>query len=215
MEAVLFDFDGVIANTLPYHAAAWSQAFGKYQITVQPGDISRHEGKGALQIAAGIAEKYGLSCDEAELEEITAQKRSIYKQTTRAGVYPETEQFIAQLKRNNIRMALVTGSIMQSMLSVVDEAFLSQFDVIVTQHDVEHTKPHPEPFLKAAEKLGVPPSECIVIENAPMGIEAARAAGMVCVALRTTIQDDNMLKNADLIVDNASQINLSLPLFGF
>ncbi|MBN2008885.1 HAD family phosphatase [candidate division KSB1 bacterium] len=214
MKAVLFDFDGVIANTLQYHVEGWNRAYRKfgYDVTVNEEDISRQEGKGADQIVAGIAAMYELKLTKSQLEEITAEKRNVYKQITHASVYPETQAFLNELKQRSVRIALVTGSVIPSLLQVVDQEFLDQFEVIITQYDVVNTKPDPEPFLKAAERLKLQPEQCVVIENAPMGIKAAKAAGMYCVALRTTIHDDTWLMEADLIVDHADKIDLDLLL---
>jgi len=110
------------------------------------------------------------------------------------------------LKRTSIKKALVTGSILKNILPVVGKDFLRNFEIIITGDQVTHTKPHPEPYLTAAEKLNVKPNECIVIENAPSGITAAKQAGMFCIALKTTIQNEQYLKEADLIVADVSQV---------
>ena len=108
---------------------------------------------------------------------------------------------------NNISLYYTnSGSILKNIEPVVGNDFLHNFDVIVTGDQVTHTKPHPEPYLTAAQKLTVKPDECIVIENAPSGITAAKQAGMYCIAVKTTIQDEQYLKNADLIVEDISEI---------
>jgi len=210
IEAVLFDFDGVIANTLQYHVEAWNNVFHPFKITVDNMDVSSQEGSGAIDIAAYIANKNNLKINKQQLKAITDKKREIYHNITQAFVYPETERFIESLKSKSFKIGLVTGSILPSMQKVVDQKFLENFDVIITQDDVTHTKPNPEPFLTAAQKLSVTPKKCIVIENAPQGILAAKRAGMFCIALRTTIHDDSILKEADLIVNNAAEIDMDL-----
>jgi beta-phosphoglucomutase len=106
----------------------------------------------------------------------------------------------------NLKKALVTGSILKNIEPIVGNGFLHNFNVIVTGDQVTHTKPHPEPYLTAAQQLAVKPDECIVIENAPSGIEAAKKAGMYCIAVKTTIQDEQYLKEADLIVEDISKL---------
>ena len=210
IKAVLFDFDGVIANTLEYHVQAWQKAFHEFNLNVSVTleDISIQEGSGASDIAKILAHEKKLKLSQQELEQITQLKREFYGICTKATIYPEIQQFINKLKTMPLKLALVTGSIMKSIKKVVDDDFLDTFSVIVTQYDVTHTKPDPEPFLKAAQKLQIPPDQCLVIENAPKGVQAAKDAGMICIALKTTISDDNILKKADYIFNNASEIDI-------
>jgi beta-phosphoglucomutase len=205
-KAVLFDFDGIIADTLTYHVRAWQINFIDYGVNIFPEDIYPLEGRRADEIARILAQKKGLSLSESELQEITKRKRATYRRITRAKVYPATEKLINSLKEKSVKLGLVTGSIISNMEPVVGSEFLKNFDVIVTGDDVANAKPNPEPYLTAAERLGVKSEECIVIENAPSGIKAAKNAGMYCIAVKTTIKDEDQLKEADLIVKDMSKI---------
>ncbi len=207
-EAVLFDFDGVIANTMKYHVQAWNQVFKQYNIDIQPEDIFFQEGRGAAKIAPKLAQQKGLNLPSAELEALTAKKRKIYNDITKASVYPETEALVSRLKEMSVKIGLVTGSIIPNMIVVTGEEFLKNFEIIITGDSVNENKPHPEPYLAAAEKLDVKPEQCIVIENAPLGIQAAKAAGMFCIAVKTTIKNEELLKKADLIVEHISDITI-------
>ncbi len=207
-EAVLFDFDGVIADTMPYHVKAWNTVFSKYDVKIDWSEVSAHEGRMAEDIGARLARQKGLSLSEAELDELTRFKRRAYREVTEAKLFPGVEDAIAFLKSQSKKVALVTGSILPNILPVVGEDFLDNFDAVVTGNSVTNTKPHPEPYLTASKKLGVEPAQCLVIENAPMGILSAKRAGMYCVAVQTTIQDNLYLKEADLIVKDI----LSIPL---
>lgn len=206
IKAVLFDFDGVIANTMNYHIHAWQKVFDEYKVEIIPEDIFLLEGRIAEDICRLLTKKKGLSLDDAMVKQITKQKRAIYNQITKATVYPSIRTLLEYLQTNSLKKALVTGSIIKNILPVVGNDFLQNFDVIITGDRVTHTKPHPEPYLTAAEKLAVKPEECIVIENAPSGITAAKEAGMFCIAVKTTIQNEQYLKDADLIVEDVSQI---------
>ena len=206
IKAILFDFDGVIADTLTYHVQAWQKVFDEYKVEISPEDVFLLEGRFADEICRLLAEKKGLSLDDARVKQLTKQKRGIYKQVTKAKIYPSINSMFEYLKKNFVKKALVTGSIVKNILPVVGEDFLGHFDVIVTGDQVTHNKPHPEPYLTAAEKLAVKPNECIVIENAPSGIIAAKQAGMFCIAVKTTIQKEQYLKEADLIVKDVSMI---------
>ena len=206
IKAILFDFDGVIANTLTYHVQAWQQVFDKYEVEIIPEDVFLLEGRMAEDLCKRLAEKKGLSLDHTTIKQITKQKRAIYNQITKATVYPSIKTLLEYLKRISLKKALVTGSIIKNILPVAGKDFLENFDVIITSDQVTHTKPDPEPYLTAAEKLAVKPDECLVIENAPSGITAAKQAGMFCIAVKTTIQNEQYLKDADLIVEDISNI---------
>ena len=206
IKAILFDFDGVIANTLTYHVQAWQQVFDKYEVEIIPEDVFLLEGRMAEDLRKRLAEKKGLSLDHTTIKQITKQKRAIYNQITKATVYPSIKILLEYLKRISLKKALVTGSIIKNILPVAGKDFLENFDVIITSDQVTHTKPDPEPYLTAAEKLAVKPDECLVIENAPSGITAAKQAGMFCIAVKTTIQNEQYLKDADLIVEDISNI---------
>lgn len=209
IKAVLFDFDGVIANTLIYHVQAWQTAFN---ITVTLEEIAIEEGAKAIEIAKQIAKKNNLMLSPWQLKKYTDKKRKIYKRITKAKIYPEIKDFIENLKLKSLKLGLVTGSIISSMNSVVGNNFFHKFDVIVTGDDVKKSKPDPEPYFTAARQLKIPPANCLVIENASRGIKSAKNAGMVCIAVKTTIHDDNLLKEADLVVNNVSEIDINLIL---
>ncbi|MBC8183643.1 HAD family phosphatase [candidate division KSB1 bacterium] len=208
-KAVLFDFDGVIAGTLPYHVQAWQKAFADYKIKILPDDIYYREGQIANSIAADIAIEKGLNLDEHELDAIVKNKRQIFNNITKAQVYPGTKKIVEQLHKMSVKIGIVTGSILFNVSVITGEKFLDKFGAIVTGDSVVNNKPHPEPFLTGAKKLGVKPEECVVIENAPLGIKAAKAAGMYCVAVKTTIKDEKYLQEADLIVEDMGKIPIS------
>jgi len=206
IKAVLFDFDGVIADTLTYHVQAWQKVFAEYGVKILPEDVCLLEGQLAEQIGRSLAQQKGLSLDEMTLKKMVQQKRDIYNQITKARIYPATQKLIEYLKQNSIKIALVTGAILQNIEPVTGKEFLKNFDAIVTGKDVTHTKPNPEPFLTAANKLDVKPEECVVIENAPLGIRAAKRAGMFCIAVKTTIKNETHLREADKIVEDLEKV---------
>jgi beta-phosphoglucomutase len=104
------------------------------------------------------------------------------------------------LKRH-FKLALVSGSHVDTIGKVVNKYFSNCFDVIITGSDLERGKPDPDPYLKAIEKLDILKNECMVIENAPMGITAARRAGIYCVAVATMLEPER-LQHADLVLED-------------
>lgn len=206
IKAVLLDFDGVIANTIAYHVQAWQQVFASYQVEILAEDVCLLEGQLAEEIGRQLAQQKKVSLNEMTLKEMVKQKRAIYNQITKATVFPASRKLIELLKQNSIKIALVTGAIRQNIEPITGIEFLRNFDTIITGNEVVNTKPHPEPYLTAAKKLNVLPGECLVIENAPLGIRAAKLAAMFCIAVKTTFRDEKYLKEADLIVSDISGI---------
>ncbi|GBD92812.1 beta-phosphoglucomutase [bacterium BMS3Abin05] len=198
IQAVLFDFDGVLVDSLPYHIQAWQAEFSKLGARINPNDVYLREGSRAKAIGRVLYEKSGLPFTEEELDALIARKRKLYAETTRAGFTPGARELLSEIKRRGLKIGLVTGSIWENIRSVLDQGTVDLFDEVVTGHDVQNGKPHPEPYLTAAEKLGIPAENCLVVENAPFGITAAKKAGMFCVAVESTL-DKSYLQEADLI----------------
>ena len=205
-KAVLFDFDGVIADTMKYHVKAWQKAFADYKIEITPEDIYFQEGQMADLIARHLVREKGLSLTDQEIDHLKKNKRAIYRDITKARIYSDTKILIDLLKELSVKFGIVTGSMLPNIRIVTGDKFLENFDCIVTGDSVTKNKPYPEPYLTGAKKLGVRPEQCVVVENAPLGIKAAKAAGMFCIAVKTTIKNEKYLKEADLIVEDMSMI---------
>ena len=109
-----------------------------------------------------------------------------------------------------MKVALVTACALKNMQHCLNPEEQAHFDFIITGDEVPRAKPFPDPYLMAARQLGLRPEECVVVENAPLGIEAARNAGMRCVAIETTLGKE-YLKSADHVLPNVAAL-LSLPI---
>jgi beta-phosphoglucomutase len=103
-------------------------------------------------------------------------------------------------------MAVVTGGMRDRVNEIINNHFRDYFSATVTSDDVKDTKPFPEPYLKGASSLGLAPKDCIVVENAPMGIKAGKQAGMFVIAITTTLKKE-YLEEADLIVESFDEVN--------
>jgi len=110
------------------------------------------------------------------------------------------------LKKNGHILGLVTGTPSQELKRILPRRVLRIFDGIISGDHVKKGKPHPEPYLKAAKTLGVYPKACLVVENAPYGIESAKRAGMFCIAITTSLPKEYLAK-ADLVVDKLEEIS--------
>ncbi len=207
--AVLFDLDGVITDTMEFHYEAFRQAFKKLGIDVRKLDVFTREGMPSMKLGRALLDEYGVSAGEEELKRTVEEKRELYRQLSagKVRVYPGVRETLALLRENGVRLALVTGSNKKSVTKVIDEAGLEDaFDAIVTGEDTGRGKPYPDPYRKGMEKLGVDQGHSVVVENAPMGIRAAKAAGVDYVIAVTTTLPEEYLSEADDIMPSFADL---------
>jgi len=209
IRAILFDLDGVLIDSTRYHVEAWKEVLKPLGITLDPSDIYLTEGSKAIDIARRILRKNGVKLSEPELEELIQKKRERYREITQAGLQRGVWELIQAAKERDLKLALVTGSVWHNIRRVVPDEVIRQFDEVITGDDVTNGKPNPEPYLKASERLGISPSHCLAIENAPFGIRSAKAAGMRCVAIQSTLPKE-YLEEADAIFRDLEEIRTQL-----
>ena len=197
-EAVLFDLDGVLLKSMEQHLEAWQHAFSRFRAKVNESDFYQLEGRGVRSVVEILTEKYGI--DSKYRQALTDDKVAYYNSNFKEEFYDGIYHLLDTLRNNTIKMAVVTGGMRDRVHKIIEEYFKEYFSAIITSDDVEKTKPYPEPYLKAAALLKVRPEECIVVENAPMGIKSGKAAGMRVIAICTTL-DKKYLQEADVIVD--------------
>ena len=126
--------------------------------------------------------------------------------------YPRVELLISELDDRNVPMAIVTAGHLDQLESSVPEAFLKHFNAVMTVDQFSRGKPDPESYLKGAPALGLPPTECIAVENAPMGIQSAKQANSYCIAICSTV-DRDVLNEADEVIDRFEDLRIS-TIFG-
>ncbi|MCX5714266.1 MAG: HAD-IA family hydrolase [Candidatus Omnitrophica bacterium] len=195
---VIFDMDGVITNTMPYHFMAWQKVFSSLGIKVDRFDIYRREGQDGLTSVKEILRQYNYKFSLAEAKAILAAKERLFKKKVRVRFVKGSRAFVRLLKRRDFCLALVTGTSRMEARKILPVTLLRLFDATVTGDEVRQGKPHPEPFLRALGLLGISAKEAVVIENAPFGITAAKRAGLFCVALETSLPK-TYLKEADRV----------------
>lgn len=203
VDTILFDFDGVVIQSIEDHYRSWNQAFARFGITVQWNDFAVLEGQSLYTIASQLCKLYNVPHDEHR--KIAAEKNALYLTTATVRFYDDIFSALEYLRTQKKLIGLVTGAHRDRFEQTVDNDFKNKFDVIITADDVTHTKPDPEPFLSAAAKLKKLPANCLVIENAPLGVEAAKNAGMLCYALTTTLPEE-FLSKADWIGKNVTDV---------
>jgi beta-phosphoglucomutase-like phosphatase (HAD superfamily) len=185
------------------HLEAWQHAFRCYNAFIKESDFYKLEGRGVRAVVEILTDKYGI--DPNVRHKIMDEKVAYYNNKFQPIFYEGLFSVLDLLKNKHIEMAVVTGGYRDRVSKIVDEFFSGYFSAIVTSDDVKNTKPYPEPYLKGAALLGYRPAQCLVIENAPMGIESAKRAGMNVLAITTTMKKD-FLNKADFIVDSFGEI---------
>jgi beta-phosphoglucomutase len=187
--AIVFDMDGVVLDSMPTHLLTWQRVLAPLGIELTAPDLYPLEGIPTERTAQQLTEQFlGQACSEDEARRLAGAKRALFRQIFQPTFVPGIRPLLHDLRGRGYCLALVTGS----ARSVVDESLAPSdvaglFDALVTGDQVHQGKPAPEPYLTAAARLRLPPSRCLVVENAPLGIQSAKAAGMSCVALETTL----------------------------
>ena len=215
LEAVLWDMDGVIADTAEYHYSAWKDVFEERGVEFSKEDFMRHFGqRHDTIIEFGLGDK--LSPEEMDI--ITEKKQSLYRERVSKNVIPlpGAVELIKLLNTNKIKTAIASSAVPKNIdvilrgLGIVDN-----FQAIAFGTEVAEGKPSPQIFQLAAKKLNVSPENCVVIEDAIAGVAAAKKAGMKCIAV-TNSHPSTSLKNADLIVDTLENVDVTVlsGLFG-
>ena len=198
ISAVIFDMDGVITNTMPDHYKAWHTALAEIGINVSKLDIYSREGQKGAQSVRELMELYGQKYSRTVADKFLKRKEEIFKQISRRRFITGSRSFIKGLAKKNFRLALVTGTSRHELHRILPDELYSLFESVITGSDVKIGKPHPEPYQKALKELKLEKHKAVVIENAPFGIASAKAAGLRCVALQTSLPAEH-LKEADAV----------------
>lgn len=204
MRAILFDFDGVVVKSMESHYHGWRKALEEYGIDMSPEELYVLEGQGVEEVASQLVRKFNIPVEERN--NIIRKKIFYYDQVQKHELYPHFLDVLEWALEMELKIALVTGGDRERVIKALQAYGIdTYFKIIVTSKDVMNSKPSPEPYLKASELLDVEPQQCVVIENAPLGILSARNAGMKCIAITTTLQS-TYLKNADVVADNFKEV---------
>ena len=206
--AVIFDLDGVLADSEPWWNEIDKKLLGEYGVAYR-GEHHRH----VLGVSYRLAvEFYKKTFDlTAPTEELMRRRGEIAAEffADRVGLFPSTRAVLDELRQMNLHLAVATSSVSASARPFLNRHELTTFfDVIVTGEEIEHGKPSPDIYLRAAKELGVPAAECLVIEDALSGIAAAKAAGMRVVAIPDTrfVDACEYENEADYLLRDLSEI---------
>lgn len=205
IEALLFDNDGVLVDTEPLYLRANREVLGEVGIEITEAtyaELSLRRGKSIF----GLARERGAGPEEVEA--LRERRDGRYLELIRQGVevLDGVEECLSSL-HGRVPLAIVTSSKRVHFDAIHDQTGIRGFfDAVLASGDYAHHKPHPEPFLAAAQRLGVSAASCVAIEDSPRGLTAAVAAGMRCLAIPTPLTRDGDFRAATAVLDSAREI---------
>ncbi len=209
IRGVIFDMDGVLCDSEPFICEAACRMFAEtYDTQVREEDFLPFVGAGENRYIGGVAEKYGLAID---IDRDKARTYAIYLEIIQGRLEPlaGVREFVTLCRQRDVKLAVATSADRVKMDGNLAELDLppSLFDVLVTGTDVVHKKPHPDIFLAAAKGLTLIGESCLVVEDAPNGVRAAKAAGARCLGLTSSFQADPLVEaGADWIAPDLSAV---------
>jgi len=204
-DAIVFDMDGVILDSMPFHLEAWRRALRDVGIEVSELDVYLREGMKWGQTIAELSQKYGVPVPSSAADEIYDAKRRIFHEIFSARFFPGVRQGLNDLISLGYRLGLVTGSTRDVVDRVLDTHPDAVFEAIVTSDLIEHGKPSPEPYTTAVRMLDTEPQRCLAVENSPSGITSAKTAGLTCYAVTTSLPE-KYLSGADRIFSRPHEV---------
>ncbi len=206
---VIFDMDGVLCDSETLTAAAGCRMFAEtYRQHIEPHEFQPFMGTGEDRYIGGVAEKHGI---KLTMPRDKVRMYAIYGEIARGKLapLPGVRDFIAACRQRGLKLAVASSADMMKVEINLREIGVpaSTFDAVLTGGDATHKKPHPEVFLKAAGRLGLAPSSCVIVEDAPSGVKAAKAAGSGCLGLTTSFSESVLREaGADWIAPDLAHV---------
>lgn len=202
--------DGVLINSMPMHVDAYMNLYKQYGLTPSEEYLYGEEGRvGTSAIAKLFKDEKGIILTPEELRDIYAKKAADVKARNSPPPVDDMLAFV-QLVKETGTVSVVTGSGQPTLMNMLDTYYPGCFDArnMVAAKDVKHGKPHPEPYLMGLEKHKVKPQEAIVIENAPLGVQSAKAAGIFVMAINIGKLSNQVLVDAgaDVVFNSATEM---------
>ncbi|MFQ5673593.1 MAG: HAD family hydrolase [Nitrospinales bacterium] len=205
-KGIILDFDGLIADSEPFHYRAYNEVFTKYGHPLDPDEYwveFTSKGRGI----AGEIERHNLKLD-VEPVEIRRQKFALYSSFCESGaikLFPEAVELVERLN-TRYRVAVASGSWSHDIRAILEHAgAVHLFSIILGKESAPREKPQPDIFLEAAEKLALEPAQCLVVEDALKGLTAARQAGMPCIIIRNRLNQNINFDEADLVLPSLNR----------
>lgn len=206
VKAVIFDMDGVLLDSMKFHVRAWQDVFKRYGLDIPALEVYNREGESWRKSASDFLIMAGLNPAPDLVEQVFAKREQIFKKIFKPEVFADAIPLLNLLKQKKLKLGLVTATLKKNVVNMLPENIINFFDALVCGGETKNGKPHPEPYLKALEKLRVSAKEAIVIENAVYGIQSAKNAGIRCIGLTTSVPKEYLSK-ADYIMGSLCEIS--------
>jgi HAD superfamily hydrolase (TIGR01509 family) len=207
LKAVIWDMDGVLTNTNEFHFQAWREIYQRFSDDRQPLARARFEAVFGMRNDETIVRLFGTNYDSAAfIETVGIEKESLFREMIRGRLepLPGVLSWLNYFQDHGRRQAVASSAPKLNVEAILSELRLeSYFATVLSGEESPElpSKPAPDIFLEAARRLKVPPAQCLVIEDSVVGVQAAKAASMACLAVTTTHHASN-LADADWVVDN-------------
>jgi HAD superfamily hydrolase (TIGR01509 family) len=209
LKAVIFDVDGVIIDSEPFHWEVNKKIFKILGIRVSKKDYKKYIGTSNTNMWTDLKTRYNLPQSLQKLVEMQGSGNVDFLRENQFGPTEGITELLAELEKNSVNIALASSSPIVAIAIVLKKFhFEKTFSVVVSGEAFKKSKPAPDIFLKTAELLRVSPVQCAVIEDSTHGIAAARAAGMKAIGFANKNSWDQDLSRADLIVDDLRKLNV-------
>jgi beta-phosphoglucomutase len=218
LRAVIFDFDGVISDTEPTHLQAFNKVLAQYSIEISETEYYKdYLGLNDYEAFREMARAHNIQLCDDEIADLITQKGKIFEELVKSqsNIIEGTAEFLNMLKRNGIKMAICSGAVRSDIDVILSGTRLPDFfEVIVTADEVKESKPNPAGFNRALQKLNekqdskISPAECIVVEDSPWGLEAARKAGMHTLAVTNSYTAEE-LNMAEKVVAALGEVTIN------
>lgn len=198
-KAVLFDMDGVLYDSMRFHSRSWHETATHHHLISTPEIFYMYEGRtGESTINELYRKTFNRDATEEEKQAIYEEKAALFNKYNDGKAMPGAVEVLSEVKGYGLQTLVVTGSGQHSLIEKLEHTYPGHFqrEKMVTAFDVKYGKPHPEPYLMGLKKAGVKANEAFVVENAPMGVTAAVAAGIFTIAVNTGPLADHVLEDA-------------------
>lgn len=198
LKAILFDMDGVLYDSMPNHAKSWAKIMNAHGLHMTEEEAYYHEGRTGDDTINIISQREGKDIGPEERKNIYQEKVNAFSNCPAVAPMKGSAEILQKVKEKDLFAMLVTGSGQPSLLDRLNNDFPGAFvrERMVTSMDVTKGKPNPEPYLMALDKGNLQKWEAFVVENAPLGVEAAHSAGLFTIAVNTGPLPDSCLLDA-------------------
>ncbi len=204
IKAILFDHDGTLVDSEFVHFQMWTDILDAYDVRLTEEDyINDYAGIPSPANAIVMVDKYNLAVTPQDLNHAKSVATEVYLSSQAFPLVQGAKKVIESISQEEVKLAIVTGAGGDAPAATISANKLeAHFDTVVSGDDVEHSKPAPDCYLLAAQRLGVDPSDCIAIEDTANGVRAAYAANIPCVAIATNMSKHHDLSKAIKVVND-------------